>query len=278
MKCRGNPDHRFPLVSGIPVLLPSASLAAQAGSGGTPGSDDQIAQYYDRVAGIYHEDHHVAGRGAGWVMRRHTWPRFKHALLDGGPILEIGSGTGFLTGKLLGLGESLVSTDISLGMARINAKENSAENMIVCDAEKLPFSDGSYQYVVGNNTFYHFNDKRGVAQALARVLKPGGRLVFSEMNPYFPGWYTSDGRVDRVDVNAEMFGRLLNLKREYMNMWFDEAGLDLVSYRAYSNVPYFAGRALIFGGEIFEKTLGKIPFLQKYCGLRIWIEAVKRPV
>jgi SAM-dependent methyltransferase len=49
----------------------------------------------------------------------------------------------------------------------------------VGDVQELPFSDGEFDVAVANHMLYHVPDvDRGLAE-LARVLRPGGRLVAS---------------------------------------------------------------------------------------------------
>lgn len=45
------------------------------------------------------------------------------------------------------------------------------------DVEHIPLPDASFDEVICNSAFPHFPDKLRAAREMARVLKPGGRLV-----------------------------------------------------------------------------------------------------
>jgi ubiquinone/menaquinone biosynthesis C-methylase UbiE len=99
--------------------------------------------------------------------------------------LEIGAGTGYFTLNLLraGIVREAVATDISAGMLRAleaNAKRLrvSVETQ-VADAEALPFEHESFDFVFGHAVLHHLPDLRQAFSEFARVLRPGGTLVFA---------------------------------------------------------------------------------------------------
>ncbi len=49
------------------------------------------------------------------------------------------------------------------------------------DAEALPFSDGSFNVVISECAISTFPDKGAAAREMARVLKPGGRMGFTDV-------------------------------------------------------------------------------------------------
>jgi SAM-dependent methyltransferase len=49
------------------------------------------------------------------------------------------------------------------------------------DAMALPFVDGSFDVVVCRSSLHHFPDPRGAVAEMARVCRPGGRVVISDM-------------------------------------------------------------------------------------------------
>jgi SAM-dependent methyltransferase len=99
--------------------------------------------------------------------------------------LEIGAGTGYFTLNLLraGLIEQATCTDISPGM--LAALSANAERLglqvetVPADAERLPFEDGSFDLVLGHAVLHHLPDLPAAFGELARVLAPGGTLLFA---------------------------------------------------------------------------------------------------
>ncbi len=99
--------------------------------------------------------------------------------------LEIGSGTGYFTLNMMraGLIGKATCTDISPGMLATldaNAKRLGLKvKTVSADAERLPFKDGSFDLVLGHAVLHHIPDLPTAFGELARVLAPGGTLLFA---------------------------------------------------------------------------------------------------
>jgi ubiquinone/menaquinone biosynthesis C-methylase UbiE len=99
--------------------------------------------------------------------------------------LEIGSGTGYFTLNMMraGLIERATCTDISPGMLATlsaNAKRLGLKvKTVSADAERLPFKDGSFDLVLGHAILHHIPDLPTAFGEFARVLAPGGTLLFA---------------------------------------------------------------------------------------------------
>lgn len=110
----------------------------------------------------------------------------------GGAVLEIGAGTGLnLRHYPAGL-EELVLAEPGEPMAdRIDlsqAPDGVPTRLVRAPAEHLPFADERFDTVVSTLVLCTVSDPaRAVAEA-ARVLKPGGRLLFCEHVEAKPGW------------------------------------------------------------------------------------------
>ena len=91
-------------------------------------------------------------------------------------VLEVGCGEGELAWRLVReLGVSLVALDQSARMVEL-ARARGVDAR-VGDLQELAFEDGSFDVVVAGWMLYHVADlDRGLAE-IARVLRPGGRLV-----------------------------------------------------------------------------------------------------
>ncbi len=101
-----------------------------------------------------------------------------------GRALEIGAGTGYFTLNLLRAGaiEEAVATDVSSGMldelARSARKLGVSVETRRCEAEALPFADASFDLVFGHAVLHHLPDLDSAFKEFARVLRPGGTMVF----------------------------------------------------------------------------------------------------
>jgi SAM-dependent methyltransferase len=86
--------------------------------------------------------------------------------VPGGRTLEIGGGTGNLKAFLHGI----LSTDI----------QPAPWLDLVADAHRLPFAAGSIRNIVLFDVLHHLERPRLFLEEAARVLEPGGRIVFCE--------------------------------------------------------------------------------------------------
>jgi SAM-dependent methyltransferase len=102
-----------------------------------------------------------------------------------GKALEIGSGTGYFTLNLMQEGVIVagVCTDVSPGMLdvlRANAERLGIDvETVVSDAAALPFDDASFDLVLGHAVLHHLPDLDRAFGEFARVLRPGGVLLFA---------------------------------------------------------------------------------------------------
>jgi SAM-dependent methyltransferase len=99
--------------------------------------------------------------------------------------LEIGAGTGYFSLNLAqaGVVQEATCTDISPGMVRTLATNAARLGLDVraarADAESLPFADESFDLVLGHAVLHHLPDLQRAFDEFARVLRPGGRIVFA---------------------------------------------------------------------------------------------------
>ena len=123
----------------------------------------------------------------------------KMVLLDNlqiGMILDIGCGTGEQSVFLAEKGYRVFGVDISKEMIKIandrikEAKFRDNLNFIIASAEALPFRDNSFDGLI--SIFGVFNHIPGVDHAFQethRVLKRGGRAIFTVVNRWNLTWW-----------------------------------------------------------------------------------------
>lgn len=104
------------------------------------------------------------------------------AVAEAGPgrVLDIGCGTGELAERIASeAAAEVVAADLSPRMVDL-ARERGLDARIA-DVEQLAFADGEFDCVVAGWLLYHVPDRDRAIRELARVLRPGGRLVASTM-------------------------------------------------------------------------------------------------
>jgi len=104
-------------------------------------------------------------------------------------VLEVGCGAAQCSRWLIGQGANTVAFDISLEQLRIarqlDARTGTAVRTVAADAVALPYKDSIFDIVCSAFGGLPFVADAGIALGeIARVLKPGGLLVFSVTHPF----------------------------------------------------------------------------------------------
>lgn len=103
-------------------------------------------------------------------------------------ILEVGAGAAQCSRWLLGQGAHAVASDLShrqlVHAIELDAGSAAPVPLVQADATRLPFRDGSFDVVCSAYGAVPFvADSAAVMREAARVLRPGGRWVFSVTHP-----------------------------------------------------------------------------------------------
>jgi ubiquinone/menaquinone biosynthesis C-methylase UbiE len=99
-------------------------------------------------------------------------------------LLEVGCGNGAAAIQLAkALRLEVVGIDVD--PEQIDAAEAAAAGLagirfLVADAARLPFANGEFELVYTNKTTHHIADWPRAVAEMARVLAPGGRLIYSD--------------------------------------------------------------------------------------------------
>jgi SAM-dependent methyltransferase len=125
---------------------------------------------------------------------RLSWRRFQETgwspeALRGRRVLEAGCGAGRFTRILAEAGAELVTFDYSaaVDVCRENNGHFGNVTFLQCDLLDMPFREGAFDYVFCHGVLQHTPSPRDSFRALARVVRPGGKLSVD--------CYHKDGRI-----------------------------------------------------------------------------------
>ncbi len=134
-------------------------------------------------------------------------------------LLDLGCGTGALGELVLSRlpGARLTCVDLSprmVGAARMRLGDRA--DVLLCDAERLPFRDGSFGAAWCNDSFHHYPDPERAAFQAWRVLAPGGTFIIGDawqpaparaiMNAWMPHSKEGDVRIYSETELRRIFG------------------------------------------------------------------------
>ncbi|MGA7966034.1 MAG: methyltransferase domain-containing protein [Gammaproteobacteria bacterium] len=133
-----------------------------------------------------HREYAALAAGYEQRWRHYLGETTRHALnalapQSGERILDVACGTGFALARLaeMPLGLDLAGVDINLHMLARSRVPATVE-LVHGDAHRLPFADGRFDAVITLNALHYLDDPAIAIEEMARLLRPGGRLVATD--------------------------------------------------------------------------------------------------
>ncbi|GGR65535.1 class I SAM-dependent methyltransferase [Streptomyces roseolus] len=161
---------------------------------------------WNRISGAYQRAHDPKIGAAPRLWGMYSVPDARLGALGdvrGKRVLELGCGAGQWSRVLAAEGASVVGIDLSeaqLAAAR-DAMGDVRHPLVQGAAERLPFADGSFDLVFCDFGGLSWAPPRLAVPQAARVLRPGGRLVFNVASPWFEACY--DEAAERVTTTLQ---------------------------------------------------------------------------
>jgi demethylmenaquinone methyltransferase / 2-methoxy-6-polyprenyl-1,4-benzoquinol methylase len=196
----------------------------------------EVAAMFDGVAPRYDRTNTLLSFGQDRSWRRTT--RAALRLRAGERCLDVAAGTAVSTEELARSGAYTVGVDLSLGMLSIGRQIRRSVPLVAGNALALPFRDGSFDAVTISFGLRNIADVPAALGELARVTRPGGRLVVCEFSApsraafrrVYLGYLMRalPAVARRVSANPDAYVYLA----ESIQAWPDQAGLAGIIQRA----------------------------------------------
>ncbi len=196
-------------------------------------------------AGLYDDKHSFVWKMAEGLLEL-------LAAQPGEKILDIGCGTGHLTGKIAASGAQVTGVDRSLEMIRQARTAYPEIRFELADATSIPL-DGPFDAVFSNATLHWIKDADGVASEISRLLRPNGRFVAE---------FGGHGNIAELMAAAERAWKKLQLAEPMPSPWY------YPSLAEYGNLLEKHGLKVKYG-LFFERPT---PLEEGEDGLRNWLK------
>jgi len=178
----------------------------------TTNPSNPSATYFEKVAGQWDElrtGYFTEAVRAAAIRKAYLHPEMT--------VADVGAGTGFVAAGLAPLVKHVYVLDGSPEMLDV-AKKNLAQfktlEFQLADGLALPLPDASLDAAFANMYLHHCPDPLAAIREMVRILRPGGRLVITDMDTHTHEW-----------LKTEMADVWPGFERSQMREWFELAGL-----------------------------------------------------
>lgn len=182
---------------------------------------DEVRRVYDSMASTYDDVYSDGFYANQYRAYQRVLEHFSSDLR--GRVLDLGCGTGIQSTWLASRAKRVVGIDISprlLAEARTKTQGLTNVELVEADASCLPFDDRTFDAVVAlGETLSHLGAPRTGFEEAIRVLRPGGRFLFSVLNKWYLGLLDS----------TEELSRAWNTQEGHVRLWTceDDVGLPV---------------------------------------------------
>lgn len=216
--------------------------------------------------------------------------------LNGKKILDIACGTGWSSEQFARAGADVTAIDITTKAVELTKKRfdiyGLKGNILVADAENLPFPDNHFDYVLAWGCLMHMPNTQKAINEIYRVLKKGGQFGAMMYNKNSLHWkyfilfgkgilklkllkYSFQELANRYTDGAEIGGNMLTkfyISKEIKELFKDFSELKIETHDSDDILDYFPHRLLPLGKILprFIKAWASRKF-----GLDFWIYGAK---
>lgn len=212
---------------------------------------DEIAAEYDESLPAHVVEHYLDKR-----------VRFVADRVTTGRGLDVGCGTGVLAARLAGLGWEMEGIDPSQGMLDVMARDAPAVKGRRAFGDDLPFDGDTFDLAITVAALHHVADPdavRGTLIEMARVVRPGGRIVVWDHNPRNPYWKLLMARVPQDDGTERL------IPEDEVLSGLRAGGARVLSSDQLGFVPDFVPERMLPAMAKVEGVVERTPLLRRLC-------------
>ena len=189
-----------------------------------------------------------------------------HAIIERYPVgaaLDAACGTGRHAAYLASLGYDVVGIDATPAMLEIARTKAAGVRFEVGKLESIPLDSASVDLAVCALSLTHLQDPAPAIEELARVVRPGGHVVVSDVHS-FSVTLGAQGRYRQPEGGRGFVRNYVHLASDYLS-WFAAAGLRVVRcieprWGAEELATYEA-RGVGLGADLLEAAIAGAPII-----------------
>ena len=180
-----------------------------------------------------------------------------------GAALDAACGTGRHAAYLASHGYDVIAIDATPAMLEIARTMAAGARFEVGRLESIPLGGASVDLAVCALALTHLPDPAPAIEELARVVRPGGHVVVSDVHP-FPIMLGAHGRYRQMEGGRGFVRNYVHLASDYLS-WFAAAGLRVVRCIeprwGAEELATFEARGVELGGDLLEAALAGTPIV-----------------
>lgn len=205
------------------------------------------------------------------------------------PILDLGCGDGVFAQVFFDQEPVEVGLDRSLAELKLAARTGRYRQLVAASADAIPCPNGAFATIFSNGVLEHVDDLAGSLAEVARVLRPGGRLILTVPTRHSNDLLAGSRLLRRAGLNrlAAAYARWHNTLFAHRNL-FDlpewerqlrAVGLDMIMYKWYNSpvtvAVHDALLLLSLPSALWKHWLGRwvlLPRLRRF----VWVPLLAR--
>jgi SAM-dependent methyltransferase len=256
--------RRFPIILGIPRLLPPAAAASLRA---------EHPDFFRRHPDLEPSALRVPPRSASLRTQRafgDEWRRFPELLrvherifewyFQGGEpsdwprlrVLDAGCGMGRWLHFARKAGARVVGLDVSRAIEVAAARERDQADLVQADLRRPPFAAGTFDLVYSLGVVHHLEDPGGAVATLARLLVPGGQLRL----------YVYRSLAGDPWLRRALLAVVTNLRAVTTRLPYPVVHALAISIAATASVAFLAPRRLLRGTRLGDRVTAGLPLVQ----------------